>query len=232
MNKRILIILIVLISVLNSISCASKKIIIKVNKGANYMHNYKYGLINLKVIPQIAIWAEDKYGNFLKTIYVTDRSAKSNWLGGANISRPSSLPVWSHKRGVKDKNGIYMPTKNSPLPDSETGATPKDSFVREFIVPEDYKADEIIIKLEVNKSFDYNNVYSKDLKKDDIYYNDVNGQPSLIYMVKLKLANNSKNKMELVGCGNPMGSDGIINEDLKFITDARQILDSVEVICE
>ena len=204
----------------------SKIISIKINAGKNYTHNY--GI--LKLIPQIAIWIEDINGNYIDTIYVTFRSAKSQWRGGNNIRRPEALPIWSYKKGIKYEDGLYMPTRNKPLNDSITGATPTSSFAKEWKIPTDLKQKIFILKIEVNNSFDYNNIYNKKLPKDSLYYNNVNGQPSLLYEGKIDLSkNNNEIKLNIIGHGDVMGNNGNINKDISFLTDSLNIIDSIYV---
>jgi len=209
----------------------SEELEIEIITGSNYKNNYRMGLINLEVIPQIAIWIEDINGNYIDTIYVTYRTAKSKWRGGKNIRRPSSLPIWSHKRGIKYGDGGYSPTEDNPLPDTMTGATPKASFIKKWQIPSNFSKNEIVIKIEVNKSFDYNEVYRKDLKKDKKYYNDVNGQPSILYEAKINLKQ-KKNKVNFnfIGHGNVLGENGNIYEDISFLTDALTIIESINAV--
>ena len=65
--------------------------------------------------PLMAIWAETLDGNFIQTLYVAESIGKGVfrygdassgfWLAG-EIQRPAALPYWSHKRGIKNDNGL------------------------------------------------------------------------------------------------------------------------------
>ena len=44
--------------------------------------------------PQFSVWLEDSDGNFIKTLYVTERASHKSWIMGPKEGRPESLPVW------------------------------------------------------------------------------------------------------------------------------------------
>ncbi len=231
--KKIIAVVILTIMPVLIFGVVNKKISIELDAGKNYRHAYNYAGLKIYLIPQIAVWIEDEKGNYIDTVYVTYRSAKSRWRGGFNLRRPSALPVWSHKRGIKYKDGMYMPTTNDPLPDAMTGATPPGSFKKEWIVPEGFKFTKIVIRVEVNNSFDYNENYRKDLPNDSPFYNDVNGQPSIVYEGKIDL---SDNKAQVIpspaGHGDAAGRNGELTNDLANITDALQIMEGIKVSVE
>jgi len=75
--------------------------------------------------PQIAIWTEDKNGDYLETLFVTKATAKGIFAGGRSkenfktldaeqiekedsYRRVNALPVWSHKRAVRYEDGYRM----------------------------------------------------------------------------------------------------------------------------
>ena len=45
---------------------------------------------------QFSVWLEDSDGNFIKTLYVTERASQRNWRMSPKEGRPESLPVWYH----------------------------------------------------------------------------------------------------------------------------------------
>lgn len=152
--------------------------------------SWRFFGIPLTIIPQIAIWVEDLHGNYIETLYIAKLSGKSSWRGlpfaKKEVRRPAALPYWSHKRGVLNEDGLYMPTKETPLPDTITGATPKGSFSLKSHVPEEL--DGFVVLLEINKSFDYNKAYSKALLEDDSKNHaekSYSGQPALVYAAKI-----------------------------------------------
>ena len=59
-------------------------------------------------------------------------------------------------------DGLLMPTRDNPLVDTVTGATPIGCFILNTKIEEGL--DEYVLFFEVNKSFDYNEFYSDDKK--------------------------------------------------------------------
>ena len=55
--------------------------------------------ISRKNPPQIAIWLEDKDGNYLSTVYVTHKIATQSWLMAGKNRRKEALPHWCYSRG-------------------------------------------------------------------------------------------------------------------------------------
>ena len=206
------------------------KLEIRVKAGTHYTHSYKWGIINLRLVPQMAFWLEDEKGNFVTNIYITYRSATSKWAGGKSIRRPAALPVWSHKQGIQYKDGLYMPDREHPLPDAVTGATPKESFTKEWNIPEGLSPGKYVMKAETNNSFDYNDRYKKDLPEDHPDFNAENGQPSLVWKGELTFGQkDAKVSLSPCGHGHPTGKDEKLYTDMKGITDALQIVESIEV---
>ena len=88
--------------------------------------------------PLMAIWAEDETGNFIQTLYVAESIGKGvfkrgdastgQWLPG-EIRRSAALPYWSHRRGIKASDGLYVPDPRNPVPDAYTGPTPPRNFI-------------------------------------------------------------------------------------------------------
>ncbi len=88
--------------------------------------------------PLMAVWLEDTDGNYIQTLYVAESIAKGvyghgdkstgKWMPGP-IRRPATLPVWAHSRGVKEADGLYIPTQETAIPDAYTGATPQAHFI-------------------------------------------------------------------------------------------------------
>ncbi len=66
----------------------------------------------------LAFWIEDTSGTYIHTVYV-NRDVAQLHVGAV---RPSILPVWAHRR--VDEWGIGYPTRDVPLPDAVTSATP------------------------------------------------------------------------------------------------------------
>ena len=99
-------------------------------QGSEWLHDFPLFLgIKKKNPPQIAIWLEDTQGNYLSTLYVTHKIATQTWQASGGNRRKEALPHWCYSRGVKYTDGLYLPTKNQPLVDGLSGATPQGSLV-------------------------------------------------------------------------------------------------------
>ena len=167
--------------------------------------------------PQIAVWAEDLDGNFLRTLYVTKRASKKNWICGPKEGRPESLPVWYHA-------AKYNPAKLKDKADEDfvfdsvTGATPKGGI---FFTAEITDLP-CIIKAEFNTSFDYNDFYTKK-------NSGVNGQPSVVYKAQVKEKSKDKIVLEFLGTGSIDGANGKICSDTEGLTSAKNIVKNITV---
>jgi len=174
-------------------------------------------------IPQFAVWIADKDGKYLETLYVSGKSAKASYYGGAR--RPGALPVWSHARNVKAKDGLMMPSKESALPDALTGATPLTNFT---VISKYKDIDSLKLMIEVNKSFDANEHFNKkNFPEDKVFAKSPNGQPSLLYSVNINKDETGIKLAKLIGHGHISGADGSINADISKITTALKILKGI-----
>jgi len=227
-NKNLLsLLVVVLIIVIHCIGVSAnnhRKIVINIKAGDNYSHQHKIGLIKIHITPQMAIWLEDETGKYVDTIFVTEKSAKSSW---GNVRRPEALPIWSHKRGVRYADGLYMPDRQNPLPDAVTGATEKSSFVKTWTVPSSIKDGNYLLKVEVNNSFDFNQIYRDQLPKNHPNYNSVSGQPSLLWEAMISVGEEFKTNLRIVGHGHPAGQNGTVFSDLNEIDSALTIINSI-----
>ena len=168
--------------------------------------------------PQFAVWLEDTEGNYVSTLYVTERASHKSWIMSPKDGRPESLPVWYHA-------SKYEPTK-STSPDAKldavTGATPKGGII--FNAKLDDKAYKI--RAEFNTSFDYNVFYTKK-------NSGVNGQPSVIYEAVIPADFNKSSeeiRLEFSGTGSLDGADGNIHDETENLTTARTIVKMVAVV--
>ena len=128
---------------------------ITLQKGESWLHDFPLFLgISRKNPPQIAIWLEDKDGNYLSTVYVTHKIATQSWLMAGKNRRKEALPHWCYSRGVKYDDGLYLPTKKEPFTDGLTGATPHSGFdvkmqpILMRVIPNRLKREMIIIREE------------------------------------------------------------------------------------
>lgn len=191
----------------------------------------------IKTVPQIAVWVEDITGQYIDTLYVTEKTARQGWASAPgdskkDIRRKSSLPVWAHARGVTYLDGLYMPTKSEPLPDTITAASPKSAFSLHTKLEK--KPGIVVIKAEVNNSCDFNEYYASDVPEGSPAYSGGewgSGQPALIYEAKIDLSESNRPvQMRLVGHSNPDGDDGKIYDDLSNITTAAGIMKRITVV--
>lgn len=190
--------------------------------------------------PLFAIWLEDSLGNYLETLYISRVIASSTFDYGKSVDgtwqsailrRPEALPYWSHKRGIKASDGLYVPLNNAADIDAVTGATPTGNFIiKSKSNLNDLKHYNVM--LEVNQSYDWNDYYTKDKFPDDAIYSGSGqvGQPSLIYATAVSpedIKGRTYKIMQLLGHGHHSGKNGHLYKDLSHISTAAQIIDRV-----
>lgn len=188
----------------------AKEITVVVDAGKNW---------KAKMDPQCAVWLEDADGNYVRTLYVTQRSSKRSWIFGPKEGRPESLPVWYHAAN-------YGSVKNAPVStevDAVTSATPKGGIVFTAEIGD----TEYVIKAEFNTSFDYNDFYTKK-------NSGVNGQPSVVYEAKIPADGDldgpdKEITLSLAGTGSEKGADGKIYGDISNLTTAKNIVETITV---
>ena len=209
---------------------------------ANGQHNLEIELKkgNAFQYPLFAIWLEDSLGNYMETLYISRVIASSTFDFGKNVDgkwqsavkrRPEALPYWSHKRGIKAPDGLYVPLNNATDLDAVSGATP----TRNFIIKSKSDLNSLkhyYVMLEVNQSYDWNSYYTKDKFPDDDIYSGSGqvGQPSLIYTTAVSsqdIKDNIYKIMQLIGHGHHSGKNGKLYKDLSHISTAKQIIDRV-----
>lgn len=189
--------------------------------------------VTITGIPQMALWVEDKQGNYLETLYVTKKASDSSYIqslfGGEGARRPEALPHWSYARGIKSDDGLMMPTSANPIADAITGATPISSFELRTNTQAD---EDIVVKFEINRSFDFNEIYHRDAFPDDPIYSGTgsSAQPSLIYAAMVNLKDDQPYYfMRLIGRGHHSGKNGEIYKDLSGITTAKEMVSRIIV---
>lgn len=181
-------------------------------------------------VPQIAVWMETLDGKYIDTLYVTGKTSDSSYRSKdpsvAVVRRPEALPYWSHKRGIKADDGLYSPGQNSVDLDGVTAATPKVDYQVAMSAP---KMGRYKLMVEVNRSYDFNEFYSKTRFPDDAIYSGSgsSGQPSLVYESILDSQTTGQYLFNLVGHGHHSGKDGSLYPDLHNITTAKQILEFI-----
>lgn len=189
--------------------------------------------------PLMAVWTEDTAGNYLQTLYVAESIAKGvfgygdkssgKWMPGP-IRRPAALPVWSHSRGIKETDGLYVPTQETAIPDAYTGATPPSSFIL-FARTDIPLPDMFYVYFEINQTWDWNNYWTNNKFPGDEEYK-TSCQPALVYRAPMSCNNDQRTEeLELTGNSHYNGENGEIYDDLNTITTAKNITKSIIVSC-
>ncbi|PKV50295.1 uncharacterized protein DUF4405 [Aquimarina sp. MAR_2010_214] len=190
--------------------------------------------------PLFAVWAEDAKGNYIETLYISrvissstfdyGKKVGENWESSI-VRRPEALPYWSHKRGIKASDGLYIPLNGAPDLDAVSGATPTSNFVMKSKTNFDTNSNYRIL-VEVNQSYDWNEYYTKDKFPEDKIYSGSGqvGQPSLVYSSEIKPTdfNDTTYKiMKLIGHGHHSGKNGKLYTNVSTITTAKTIADRI-----
>ncbi|MBI9103617.1 MAG: DUF2271 domain-containing protein [Spirochaetales bacterium] len=208
-KKCIVIFLLILIFGLIPLGAQGLGLEVFIEPGVNYSHWKWFGILPVKLTPQIAVWVENEEGEIIQTLLVSRRGGEGSWRG-ADEGRPEALPVFTHKN------------KSTEL-DSVTSATPKGNKVFCAASGESLSEGRYIVFAEVNSSFDYNNTYPET-------EGDVNGQPSLIYYAEVALDQDA-GEIDLVplGTGAVQGDSGEVFPGVEGLTSALSILSSIRV---
>jgi len=208
----------------------------KSNSDVKFVIDFKVGKSHNH--PLMAVWAEDAYGNYLETFFVSQSIGKGifdkatggggKWLPGP-VRRPASLPYWAHKRGVKEADGLYIPTPQTPITDAIAGATPKHNF-RLIATPTVANfPKKFHLLFEINQSWDWNAYWSNEKFADQPEYK-TSCQPSVIYDVFVNLESQTeKYYLNPIGHGHYAGKTGALFTDLSTLTSALEIAKEVTV---
>jgi len=187
--------------------------------------------------PTFVLWAEDMEGNYLQTLFITRAVGTSiydfgdpssgHWERG-EIRRPATLPYWAHKRGVKEKDGLYVPTIDNPIPDAYTGATPPGDFSLDTrfdgTAPRKFR-----ILFEINQTWDWNEYWTNNKYPDDAEYK-TSCQPALVYIAEVDLENlASSYTLEAAGHSHYTGQTGELFTDLGTLTTALEIVSKLSI---
>ena len=178
--------------------------------GPEYAKEMKVFLFKYTVWPQVAVWLERPDGSFVDTLYVTELAVTRDYRAAPKEGRPEALPVWSAlKRAEVD--GVSSPTT--------VGSTVEYGNDLAARLP----AGTYIVKLETNRSYDWNDRYTKDNA-------GVNGQPSLVYAAELTIGGAADEAAFVpIGTGSVDGSDGDLRPGLDGIDTALQLFASMKV---
>jgi hypothetical protein len=187
--------------------------------------------------PLMAIWVETPDGKFYQTLYVAESIGKGVfqhgdasqgfWMAG-EIQRPAALPYWSHKRGIKNKDGLYLPTPTNPVPDAYTGPTPGQSFILHTKLNEP-GLNSFNVLFEINQTWDWNEFWTNNKYPDDEEYK-TSCQPALVYSVSIDLDNpQDAYQMKAIGRSHHSGANGDLFTDLETLTTALHIAEQITI---
>lgn len=203
---------------------------LSIEAGDEWLHDFPlFGPFKIKNPPTMAAWVTDEHGNFLQTIYVSDKMGRSEWKFNQD-NRPEALPTWVYQRGGQ-------PTTDAPESDGVTGATPDGD--QSFALSPSDDLERFYIWLEVNHSVDYNQAYPEGVEDPQApgYSGGEggSGQPALVFRVFVdrNLHQGRTLPMDILGHSAPGGiSDGTLYTELQGITTARNIVREAYVILQ
>ncbi|WP_354625758.1 DUF4405 domain-containing protein [Psychromonas sp. MME2] len=209
-------------------------ITIEIRKGAYYESEPQLLFLGLTytTVPQVAFWVEDLAGNYIDTLYVSQKMSNSHFVPTDElfslVSRPEALPYWAHQRGVKYNNTQMVPDVDNSDLDGMTGATPLGDYQLSSKVNSTLRRFKVM--MEINRSYDFNSHYSKDKYPEDPVYSGLgaSGQPSLIYAAYIDLDIAQKTYiMDVIGHGHFSGANGMLYSDMTGIDTALQLVKRV-----
>ncbi len=185
--------------------------------------------------PLMAIWVENESGEFLQTLYVAESigkgifqhgdASKGFWMPG-EILRPAALPRWSHQRGIRTEDGLYLPTPQNPVADAYTGPTPGKSFILHTRLNEAVTGGFRVL-FEINQTWDWNEYWTNNKYPDDDEYK-TSCQPALVYAVEIDMNNDQTSyTMKPIGHSHYSGKTGELFTDLSTITTALEIVEEL-----
>lgn len=203
---------------------------VEIEAGEHWLHDFPLFLgISAKNPPQFAIWIEDIEGNYLSTLFVTNRIATEGWRANSGNRRKEALPHWCHQRGIVYEDGLMLPTKDHPFTDGISGATPKDSHTVQLSL-EDFN-EPIVFKAEFNHSLDFNDFFPENAAEGDENYSGGkmgSGQPAIVYAGTF-YPDEKDLELLIVGHSSSDGSDGNIYTDLEKLSTSKSIVERISV---
>ena len=189
--------------------------------------------------PTFAIWAEDVYGNRIQTLFVTrsiasgyyryGQAEEGKWLTESGEAvRPATLPYWLHKREGYNPDKPALPSRESPLPDAYTGATPPAAARIDIVGLDDFP-DVFRLLLEVNQAWDFNEYWHNNKYPDNADYK-TSAQPSVVYAVTVNKAHGQGvYYLNPIGHGHYSGENGLLYTKLSTLTTALEIFKEIKV---
>lgn len=189
------------------------RITLNLEPGPHYAKDAQILWFKYTVWPQVAVWLEKPDGTYVDTVYVTQIIVTGKYDAAPKQGRPEALPVWSHlPKGTVD--AVSSPTT--------VGATVKHGNDLAARLP----AGEYVVKLETNRSYDWNAAFPKKTS-------GVNGQPSVVYAARLVMGGERTEASFLpVGTGSVDGSNGNVKAGLEGIDTALELFSDMRVSYE
>lgn len=187
--------------------------------------------------PLMAIWIEDENGEFVQTLFVAESIGKGIFQHGdasmgfwkpGEIRRPAALPYWSHQRGIKAIDGLYLPTPDNPVPDAYTGPTPRSSFIINTRMNQP-GLTKFNVFFEINQTWDWNEYWTNNKYPENEEYK-TSCQPALVYSVLIDLEDaKDEYTMNLIGRSHHSGSNGELFDDIHTLTTALHIAEQIVI---
>lgn len=186
------------------------RIEIRLEPGPHYAKDRKVMGYRYTVRPQVAAWIETPSGEFIDTLYVTELAVTGRYKAAPKRGRPEALPVWSARKSG-NADAVSSPT------------TAGAEIVYGNGIAARLPAGTYVVKLEANRSYDWNAAYTKK-------NSGVNGQPSVIYRAEIALGCGPGEAHFLpIGAGSVDGSDGEVRPELGGIDTALELFSSMTV---
>ncbi len=166
--------------------------------------------------PIMAVWIESESGKYIQSLYVArsvatgifkyGKQEKNRWVEAPRRA-PQILPYWSHKRGVRASDGLFMPEPDNPVADAYSGPTPVQSFV--INTRSDSELPDVFrVLLEINQNWDWNEYWTNDKFPGDENYK-WSCQPALVYEAEVRKSDPVKKYlMKPIGHSHPSGKTG------------------------
>lgn len=204
---------------------------ISVETGENWLHDFPLFLgLKTKNPPQFVIWITDLDTNYIGTVFCTRKIAREGWIMNKGNRRKEALPFWAYNRGIQEADGLYLPTKENPLMDAVTGATPKENCTMRM---QPHGISHFLLFAEFNHSTDFNDAYPKNAGEGTWGYSggkEGGGQPALIYWAEIDLSSSEEQWIfKLIGHSSPDGTDGNLYENMEGIDSALSIVKRIVV---
>lgn len=189
--------------------------------------------------PTFAVWLETPQGDLIQTVFVTRSIANGYYAYGdagdgrwlkvpGAAKRPAALPYWLNRREETIADQPLVPTKEMPVPDAYTGATPSAGFTINAItskpLPQVFR-----VLVEVNQPWDWNKFWTNEKFSGDSDYR-TSAQPSIVYSVQVN-RNEPMDEYFLnpIGHGHPSGKNGNLYTDLSGFSSALQIFKTISL---